>query len=252
MACFNGIKKDNRVVTWTTIQCCAVLFVASLINPVKAESISEAQQSPFWQLSAGYWLSQNTYLDGNLDYKIKQYHSIVTIHLQDDQIITEEIKFYPPRHFYGKAIGLTIPDEVGVQLNIISTATLINQDGQAKVVDNNANMHSTTTLITPFNKDSAMLTTTAEGSEIDSYRMLITYPTKDSRMVVNLGIDTPSSKQPKGGLRGASIFNGSRINKNEIAQLQQTLRTDYHVGALVTADAEGHYRSETIIQLTNP
>lgn len=225
-----------------------MLLCQSSLGIAKDSPALQAKDVPFWARSEGYWLNQATYLDEHLEYKIKHYQSIVTIRLDGHKIITEENKFYPPGLFYGKAIGLDIPEDVGVQLNQISVATLVNADGQAKTESALNGQLSPVSLITPFNQDSALLTITPQGAKTDLYRMLITLPTKGSRMLVNLGIQAPDDVKPNGGLRGAAIFNGSRIMSNDVVVIQHKLRLAHHVGALVTADKDGHYSSEILTQ----
>jgi len=38
-------------------------------------------ESPFWQTSAGWWQTTNTYVDADFNYRIREYHSLLHIAL---------------------------------------------------------------------------------------------------------------------------------------------------------------------------
>lgn len=215
-------------------------------HSVSAENIA-AKNTSFWQASQGYWLAQNTYLDSHFDYKIKEYHSIINVKLDGNKVITQEWKYYPPGYFFGKAIGLAIPDSAGVEFSQTTTANILDEQGKAEVKPLNAYFASSTTLITPFTNDSAFMTTSSSKSTTDSYRMLITHPTPDTRIIINLGIQEANAEHPKGDLRGISLFNGKRITQEELSAKKNELRAKYKVGFIVSVDKNGKYINEKLL-----
>lgn len=196
---------------------------------------------PFWQRSSGYWLSLNTYLDGDFEYKIKHYHSITHISVIGLKVTMKEYKFYPPGYFNGKYIGLSIPENMGVELLNVSNGET-NKDSNS-VDFNNNQLANTQTQLTTFTEDSALMTVTNTLSLQDSYRMLITMPSKDSRVVVNLGLNNQDSSRTKGALRGLSILSATRISDKEFDTKVKELREEYQIGILVSLDNNNNYQA---------
>lgn len=221
----------DRITSLTT----GLLFSASALA-------IDLRTEPFWQSSQGIWANHSTYLNGDLEYKIKSYHSITAIDVKADHVTIKETKYYPPGGFYGAAIGLTIDKNEGVEFITITTASAIMGTSDVIMNDGKANRKTT---ITPLNKDTAMLAASEKGSVIDDYRMFITIPDNNHRFVSNLGIDSKALGSSAGALKGVSFFNGKRISESEIKEQLNTWRDLYQVGSVVTF-SDGKYQHQKL------
>ncbi len=200
---------------------------------------------PFWQGNKGAWLSHNTYLGDDLNYKIKSYNSIVVVKPGVSDVVMQEIKYYPPGAFYGQAIGLNVPANSGVEFVSESRWLSTGSDG---VVVENTSVQKNISTITPLTKNAALLTITSLASGNDSYRMLITLAGRNYRHTVNLGIDADSSVEADvGRLRGVSFFNGKRISPDIIPDQIEHLRKEHQVKFVVRKKPDGQFEAINII-----
>jgi hypothetical protein len=203
--------------------------------PAAAGTLSDV---PFWSANAGWWESENTYLDGNLDYNIRSYNSIVHVEVDGRRVRETEYKFYPPGKLaaaYGR--GQAGPGE-GVEVVTITVGEQLDASGAVRITsvspafDDPGRM-----IITVLTADTALRTVANAATGIDTYRMFITLPTRDKRYVENLGIisEPNDAHGALGGLRGFSLFRGTRIAEGDFEGRRAALRLRNAVHAVVTA-----------------
>ncbi|MEQ8516167.1 MAG: hypothetical protein RIC38_11220, partial [Chromatocurvus sp.] len=92
------------------------------------------QSSVFWRTSAGWWSSDNTYLDGALQQKLAAYQSIVHIELQGRRAVETTYKFYPPgdiSRYYSKG---RVGEEQGVELVTVVEMEMIDDDARVRTI----------------------------------------------------------------------------------------------------------------------
>lgn len=207
-----------------------VLLVSSLCTAAASED--------FWQRSQGVWLSNNTYLDGDLNPKIAHYRSLVEITRQAENIVTHEIKFYPPGSVDFSQWGMTVASGRGVQMNT-TTVVQLRADGSAVEESLNPMSHNSRTTIVPIGNDSALLRVTDRSQPTDSYRMFITLPDANTRVISNIGIVPFDDEQQGAVMRGFAFFSGHRLDSSEIPNVLERLQAEYKVGLIVTIDAVG-------------
>jgi hypothetical protein len=198
----------------------------------------------FWSASAGWWVSDNTYLDRKMDYNIRTYHSVVHIELDGTRYRETEYKTYPPgpiATWLGKDV--TRADE-GVELVTVMTGTLVDGAGTVRLSAIGPAMGQVTEL-RPLSPDTALRATREAATGLDSYRMFITLPTPERRYLLNLGLVSSNSgpgaanaapDAEPGDLRGFSIFQGRRIEAGEAETARARFRELHSVGAIVQAD----------------
>ncbi|NVK56261.1 MAG: hypothetical protein HWE26_11625 [Alteromonadaceae bacterium] len=225
-----------------------LLLVSSVLYGAKA-SCGVLIQNQFWQVSTGYWASQNTYIDGAYQPKIPHYQTLTSIHIDGDTVISEERKFYPAGKFAASALGLTIPADLGVELIQISRGLA---DASGRRVDFkpiNAYSHNQHTWLETISADTAVLTVTERKTGHSSYKMLLTLPNDNARITANLGLNSKySADSNELPLRGVSLFSATRINATQFQQRTKQLQQDYNVGAIITIDAQGKYQATLLHQ----
>jgi len=200
---------------------------------------AKAELPAFWQLSEGVWHSHNMYMDGKFAVKIPDYESVVTIAVKDDEVITTEDKFYPAGYFNGAAIGLDIPAKSGVHLVQTTRASL---DSKGIAEEQAAAGAPVRTITTPLDGSSAFYTVSDKITGDTSYRMLISYPQNNARIVVNMGLQPVEPGNAAGALRGLSVFNGVKLPGSEKQALLKQLETVYNATVTVVREADGQFR----------
>lgn len=192
------------------------------------------QSIPFWQKQAGVWQSENTYLDGNFEYRIKAYRSLVVVSLTEQTLIIREIKFYPAGSFNGAAVGLDIPADHAVQLIQVTEASAMSDQGVVEFNQVPTQNGSSVTRITPLSSDSGLMTISNRHSGVESYRAWITLPTENTRHVINLGLHTQTSDTLQAGaIRGVSIFHGRRLENDAVPEAIARSQQDYGIATIV-------------------
>ncbi len=214
--------------------CCFLLAIVRLY----AEP-SGLLEVPFWRVNSGWWVSDNTYFDGDLNYNIRAYNSIVHVDVRNGLVIETEHKFYPPGKlaaFYGAG---KIGQDEGIEVVTVSKGRQIDTQGSVRFASVSPLFGEPSTItITALSADSAFRTVLDPVNGLDSYRMLITLPVPDKRYVASFGL--VSSAEPDhldlGGLRGFSLFRGDRLHAGEFDRTRARLRAVNKVRAVVTGD----------------
>jgi hypothetical protein len=213
------------------------LFLICILGaaPAGAGSLSDV---PFWGANAGWWESENTYLDGELNYNIRSYNSIVHIVVEGRRVVETEHKFYPPGKLaaaYGR--GQARSDE-GVEVVTTTVGEQVDAAGTVRITAvSPASGDSASMTITVLTADTAVRTVPNAVTGVDTYRMFITLPTRDKRYIENLGIisEPGDPHGALGDLRGFSLFRGTRIAEGDFERRRAALRTKNAVHAVVVA-----------------
>lgn len=212
------------------------LALAASASLLVAANDQSGAAAPFWKLSEGCWLSENTYLNRDMEPNIAAYSSVTCIVLEEGQVIETENKFYPPSKLATDLAGPLLGDGEGVEVQTEIRHLVAGSDGRAIVAKARPEMlvGGQVTLTTPVSDDTAIVTSGIEGEQADSYRMFITLPTADRRYVLNLGLDNGQKQDAVAGdIRGFSIFRQRRIDKSEVGAWRNRLRERYAVGVFV-------------------
>jgi len=220
----------------------SLLMLLVALTASSQASAGDLEDVPFWRVSAGFWVSDNTYFNGSLDYNIRAYNSIVQVEINGDTMRETEYKFYPPGKMakaYGA--GKTGEDE-GIEVVTVFTGTMLDDSGTVRIDSIRPELGGEAeTRIAVLGQDTAVRVTTNPGGQADLYRMFITMPDPDRRYVANFGLvdrKQGSDEQP-GDLRGFSLFRGKRIGQADFEAVRERLRQTNRVAAVVTADDEG-------------
>lgn len=202
----------------------------------------------FWQESVGFWASDNTYMDGQYHPKIPYYQTLNAITFDGGELRSEEIKFYPAGAFAASALGLSIPEDKGVQLIQITRGTLSTSSGKVEYAPLNRYSQHLSTWSEVISADTAITTVANATSGEVSYKMLITMPTADSRITASLGVNGQynNNNDTLLPLRGVSIFSARRITEQQFQERTAQLQREYRVGAIVTIDKSGNYHAQLI------
>ncbi|WP_342806213.1 hypothetical protein [Alteromonas sp. M12] len=225
---------------------CKILAGTMLLGTAITSYAEDLKSVPFWTVQQGHWLSENTYMDGKFNTKIKHYGTIFSIDVNATEASITERKFYPPGYFPGSAVGLEIPESMGVQLVQISKAHSVNNlqaPGSVVFSPLNAYRAGTEDKIQPITQNSALFTSTNKSTKQLAYQMLISLPNPNTRIVVNLGLNPEDKIYELGPLRGVSVFSAVRIQHAEIEKQQKLLRQRYNTGVVVTTDEQGKYKA---------
>lgn len=199
----------------------------------------------YWEATVGHWHGQSTYLDGALDYRIRDYHSLVSIRIDGDRYFEREIKFYPAdvaRQIGGALVrdgeGLEVVAEQEGVLAAGSASVLITRQTAPTAIE------GTATSIIAVAADTAVIRVVVPGQDADPYRTLITMPTPGTRHRITLGLVDSQAKSAAAGpapgeLRGFSIFRETRVSAAELDQLRADYRQRYKIGAVMAPDGDG-------------
>jgi hypothetical protein len=226
----------------------AMLVIAM---PVVVAHASEPRLSDFafWRANEGWWRSENTYFDRNLDYNIRSYNSVVHVELDGATYRETEYKFYPPgKMAQGLGAGRTGADE-GVETVTLIVGQLQDASGTVRLKQSvPAYAGNEVTEIRVLGADNGMRVTTDPATGFDSYRMLVTLPSPDRRYIANFGL-VSSNAGPgaanaapgaaMGDLRGFSLFRSSRVSGDEFDRLRHEFRERNKVAAIVEPGANG-------------
>ena len=197
---------------------------------------------PFWQAMAGWWRSDNTYMNGALDYNVRAYNSLVQIELQGIRYRETEYKFYPPSPLALRAGLGKISAAEGIEVVTILQGELTDERGTVKL------QGADQTFMQVLNKDTATRVTPNRKTGVDTYRMFIFTPSPNKRYRSNFGIvsDTEGAGAANalpgakfGDLRGFSLFREDRITAAEVAALRKEYRSKNMVKALAETGADG-------------
>jgi len=218
-----------------------LLLATLLLTTAKTSAQTALADMPFWQNSAGFWLSVNTYLGNDYQHKIESYHTLTEIRVEKQQVNITEYKFYPAGSFAGASIGITLDESKGVLLQQELIGKLSANSGDV-IFGNEQDLASAIlTRMHTIDNESALMTYTERASGKDLYRMFVTMPTPNSRIVVNLGIDTQNTDIISNRLRGVSVFSATRLAEAAVSVEQQMLAQLYQVGSIVIQDHTGRF-----------
>jgi len=169
-----------------------VLQVLLVMASATATAEPALKDFEFWSASAGWWVSDNTYLDRKMDYNIRAYHSVVHIELDGTRYRETEYKTYPTGPIATSlGRGMTQADE-GVEVVTVMTGTLVDGAGTVRLSAIGPAMGPVTEL-RPLSPDTALRATSDATTGLDSYRMFITLPTPERRYILNLGLVSSDS-----------------------------------------------------------
>ena len=226
----------------------AILITLLVAAPALAAETQLADFS-FWRANAGWWRSDNTYFDQDLNYIIRSYNSVIHIELEGRTYRETEYKTYAPSKLaliYGA--GKTTAEE-GVETVTVSIGELVDEGGTVRLVESNPAMPGAELTETRIlNNDTAMRVTSDPATRFDAYRMVITMPTPDKRYVANFGL-VSGTKGPgsanaapdaaMGDLRGFSLFRADRIAEADVQKWRDEFRVRNKVAAIVEAGPDG-------------
>jgi hypothetical protein len=207
------------------------------------------ENTPFWRDSAGWWASDNTYLDGRLQQNISAYQGITHFELVGRRVVETSHRFYPPgksSNYYGQGI---VADDEGIELITITVMEAIDDRGTVRAISVSprelapAGQMTTTPL-----SSSVALQQVLDESQLASYHTLITLPTPGQRYTAMFGIHTggEGSETDAGALRGLALFAGRRIGADQVRELRAQFRQRNAVAAIVRGDADGKLSVEPI------
>lgn len=190
---------------------------------------------PFWQANAGWWRSDNTYFDKDMNYNIRSYNSVIHIELDGRTFRETEYKTYAPSKLATARGAGKISDGEGIEAVTVTTGELVDDQGTVQITRMQPPLPgvSLTTIGILDNTTGARVTRDPE-SGMDAYRMLISLPTRDKRYIANYGLVSRT-----GELRGFSIFRGTRIAASEAAEWREKYRSLNNVAAVITAGEDG-------------
>ncbi len=211
-----------------------------------------AADSPFWHDSIGWWASDNTYLDGQLEPKIAKYQSIVHIEeAEAGRVVETTYKFYPPGDFSRSFSGGRVGTDQGIELITVNTMQVLADDESLETVSVTPSMVSQSgrMVTTPLSSSVALQRKLEPESGLSDYQIVITQPTPNRRYTTVFGLYTGRENEDvsPGDLRGASLFAGRRITANEVEVLRSQFRALNSVGAIVSGDAQG----QTVVEIVN-
>ncbi len=226
-----------------------VLFTA-LLSSTPAFAQLELKQHAYWNLMAGWWRAENTYMNGELDYNIRSYNALIHVELNGKNYTETEYKFYAPSKLaltYGK--GQTTADE-GIETVSVLKGELVDATGTVKLTGTvpPGPAPEEVTVMKILSPDTGVRVTPNTITGSDTYRMFVFAPTADKRYRSNFGLvsdktgsgaanATPAAKL--GDLRGFSLFREDRIAPAEFEKWRAEFRARNKVAAIVEAGADG-------------
>ncbi len=208
-----------------------------------AEKAATQQPPDFWLGSAGWWASDNTYLDGKLQQSLAAYHSLMHIEVYDTRVVETTYKFYPPGNagrFHSEG---QVGEDRGIELITVVELEIVDDAGMAatlSVTPRSAAQPCAMTT-TPLSSTLALQRKVEPESERDYYHTVITMPTPDRRYTAMFGIYTglENPQVEAGDLRGLALFAGRRIDASEVEALHARFRDANTVGAVVSGNSDG-------------
>ncbi|MDG2244228.1 MAG: hypothetical protein P8L66_12125 [Rhodospirillaceae bacterium] len=218
-------------------------IVSALIGLVVAGNASaqdtQLSDFPFWQKMAGWWASENTYFDSDMDYTVRAYNSLVQIELDGKKFTESEHRFYPAgiaTMRYGE--GLMGPGE-GVELIIKTTGELIDDKGtlgKVRMDHSSGPYDPAVTYNVLSDNDGVRIRPNAETG-IDTYRMYFNFTTPNHRFRSNLGL-LYEDGQDIGGFRAFILYRDKRITDDDFAEKRAEYRARHNVKFLRVVDPD--------------
>lgn len=192
---------------------------------------------PFWQNMSGWWASENTYFDSDMDYTVRAYNSLVHIELDGKTFTESEHRFYPAgiaTTRYGE--GLMGPGE-GVELVIITTGELIDDQGTLGKVrmDHSSGPFDPTVTYNVLSDNDGVRVRPNAKTGIDTYRMYFNFTTPNHRFRSNLGL-LYEDGEDIGGFRAFILYRDKRIQRSDFKAMRAEYRARHNVKVLRIAD----------------
>jgi len=213
----------------------------SLFVLASSASAQDAKLSdfPFWQKMSGWWASENTYFTADMDYTVRSYNSLVHIELDGTQFRESEHRFYPAgiaKTRYGE--GLMGPGE-GVELIIITTGELIDDDGTLGNVrmDHSSGPFDPSVEYRVLSTDDGVRVRPNAKTGIDTYRMYFNFTTPNHRFRSNVGI-LYEEGEDIGGLRAFILYRDKRMTRDDFKAKRAEFRARHNVKVLRVVDPD--------------
>ena len=224
----------------------AVLLAAIVLPAKPAVAQAVLEDFEFWRTSAGWWQSENTYFDRNLDVRIPSFSSLVHIELDGRTFRqTERRAFSPGEVAMRVGRGLTTTGE-GIETVTVTVGELVDQAGTVRITQLQPTMASEgLTEIRVLERDTAVRVTHDASTGLDTYRIFITLPTPERRYIANFGLvsrpglPNAADDAESGDLRGFSLYRAERVESAEAGRWLAILRERHKVAAVVETDARG-------------
>ena len=172
---------------------------------------------PFWQKMAGWWESDNTYMDAEMDYLVRAYSSLVHIELDGRYFRETEHRFYPAGLGTSRyAQGLAGSAE-GVELVVNTTGELLDASGTlgAIRVDPQVASSGPNVFYRVLGENDGVRVNTNPETGVDTYRMYFNFTTPDRRYRSNFGL-LSEDNESAGGLRAFILYRGRRIDPRNL------------------------------------
>ncbi|MDX2142708.1 MAG: hypothetical protein SFV19_05095 [Rhodospirillaceae bacterium] len=217
-------------------------LIAALLAPLAATAQDNLAQFPYWKLMSGWWRAENTYMDGDLNYNIRSYNSLIHVEIDGRNYRETEYKFYAPSKLAMLNGRGQITENEGIETVSVLTGTLIDTQGTVKLAGHDG------TIMQVLNADTGTRITPNAATGVDTYRLLIFAPTADKRYRTNFGIvsDTAGSGAANalpgakfGDLRGFSLFREDRIAAEDVDRWRGDFRAKNKVKAIVEPGSDG-------------
>lgn len=194
---------------------------------------------PFWQNMAGWWASENTYFDDDMDYTVRGYNSLVHIEIDGTRFREVEHRFYPAgiaTTRYGR--GLMGPDE-GIELIITTTGELIDGAGTLGNIrmDHSSGPFDPTVVYKVLGDQDGVRVRPSAETGIDTYRMYFNFTTPTRRFRSNFGL-IYGQGEDDGGLRAFILYRDKRIDESEFAAKRAEFRERRNVQVISVADPD--------------
>ena len=238
----------NRRQTLARLLLVLIAALATTAGAADSDDSSAPAGDAFWRGSAGWWASDNTYLNGELQQKIPQYNSLVHIEIAGDRVVSTTHRFYPPGDAAGYYSQGRVADDRGIEL--VSVTTMQATAGGALdtvSVSPAIAVQPGTTITVTLSPTVALQQKIEPQSGRPSYHTLVTLPAPDRRYTAMFGIRTgeESGEVAAGDLRGLALYASRRIDASEEPELRERFRTINRVAAVVRGDRDGN----TVVEL---
>ncbi|MDG2318658.1 MAG: hypothetical protein P8L79_00205 [Rhodospirillaceae bacterium] len=220
------------------------IFLFAGGGSVLAQNGRSLADFPFWKKMEGYWESENTYFDANMDYQVRSYSSLVHVELNGHNYHETEHRFYPAglsTSRYGK--GLMQPGE-GIELVVTTTGKLIDDAGTLGniYIDHAGSSGGPNVAYHMLGENDAVRTNTIPETGVDNYRMYFNFTTPDRRFRSNFGL-LGNDKENLGGLRAFILYRDHRIDSANFENRRAAIREQHKVKVISRAHTDGTRQS---------
>jgi len=221
------------------IKSLVVLLFCGCSADLSAQQTSSLSDFPFWQTMAGWWESNNTYVDADMNYLVRSYNSLIHIQLDGRVYRETEHRFYPAGQATGRyGNGLMGPGE-GIEVIVKYTGQLIDDAGTVGMVsaDHTARSWPSDVTYHMLSNNDAVRVNTNNATKLDSYRFYITVVNPNRRYRSNFGLIS-EGEENLGGLRAFILYRDRRIDSSTFEVRRSALRAKHVVKVLSVADPD--------------